>query len=97
MKKLKAKWGIQSNIQFVTILVVFSLAGSLTVFVRRPLFEILNFNADTSLWIKTLVYIIAIPPVHFALLMIIGSLLGQYKFFYEFQSRIVKRFKGKKA
>lgn len=94
MERLKRKWGITSNVQLVVILIVFSLAGSLTVFVRKPVFALFNLESS-AIWLKTIAYLLVVPPVHFVLLLIIGSLTGQFQFFWNFEKRILSRFKRK--
>ncbi|VAX35643.1 hypothetical protein MNBD_UNCLBAC01-275 [hydrothermal vent metagenome] len=65
------------------IMFVFSLAGMSITFVRKPIFHMIGITADTSLWIKTLIYIPLIIPIYQLNLMIFGTLLGQFKFFLE--------------
>lgn len=95
-EKLKRKWKLDSNWQVVIILLTFSIAGPLTLYIRRPVFDLLNITAETSLWIKIPMWVIVITPSHLILVAIIGTLLGQYQFVKLFFGKFFSRFTGKK-
>lgn len=95
-KKLKNKWGITSNFQFWLIFVIFAIAGSSTLFVKRPVFDLLGIDSETPWWIVVPVYIITITPAYFAILLFYGTIFGQFKFFWEFEKKMFSRFGGKK-
>jgi hypothetical protein len=82
INRLKEKWGVQSALQVLLILVVFSLAGSTAVLLRKSFFELIGITAHTAFWLKTIVYILFLFPTYQALLLIYGALLGQFKFFW---------------
>lgn len=88
--RLKNKWGLASILQVVAVLVVFSLAGSSVVFLRKSLFSLLGFNSNTSLITKTVTYIIFVFPAYQLLLLIYGFLLGQFRFFWEKEKKILR-------
>ena len=94
--KLKLRWGIDSNFQIIIILIVFSVTGSAAVYVKKIIFDILGIDADTSLWIKIPMYIITIIPSYQILLLAVGTLFGQFRFFYNFQKKSFGRFIKKK-
>ncbi len=92
LEKLKKRWGIDSNFQVLIILLVFSITGSAAVFVKKIVFDVLGIDADTSLWVKIPMYIITILPSYQILLLVIGTMLGQFRFFYNFQKKSMGRF-----
>jgi hypothetical protein len=92
-RRLKNKWGIENNWQFFLINVIFAITGSLTVFIRKPVFHLLAISAETPFVIKFFVYILVVTPVYFILLIIVGTLLGQFRFFWNFEKKIFSRFK----
>ncbi|RXQ97587.1 diacylglyceryl transferase [Ancylomarina salipaludis] len=96
LQKLKNRWKIESNFQFILILITFSVTGSLAVMVRRPIFEYLSIDSTTSLWIKIPMSILIITPSYQVLLVIVGSVLGQHKFFWAFEKKMLNRFQFKK-
>jgi len=97
IEKLKAKWNIESNFQVIMILIVFAITGSLAVKVAGPVLSYFNVTKDNfnSFWYWTL-RILLIFPIYQVLLMVVGTLLGQFKFFWEFQKKTVGRMIGKK-
>lgn len=92
-QRLKDKWGIESNWQFLLINIIFAITGSMTVFVRKPVFHLLGITSETSFVIKFFLYIIIVTPVYFVLLLAIGTLFGQFRFFWNFEKRFFKRFR----
>lgn len=97
MKRLKEKWKITSNVQFVIILVVFAITGSLSAKIAK-LFCVyigLDFSELNPILAWTLRLII-ILPIYQILLIIIGSLFGQFRFFWEFEKKMFRRIMRKK-
>ena len=46
MKKLKEKWGITSNFQLLIIFLVFSVTGSLSLWVAKPLLDFIGLDKE---------------------------------------------------
>jgi ferrochelatase len=95
-EKLKQRWGINSNFQIIIILIVFSVTGSAAVWVKKLVFQWIGIDSDTSLWIKIPMYVLTILPSYQLLLLVIGTLFGQFNFFYNFQKKSIGRFFRKK-
>ncbi|TXK70925.1 DUF6787 family protein [Mesonia sp. HuA40] len=98
MRKLKEHWGITSNFQLVIIFIVFGLTGSTAVYVAKPILDFLNLSRenfpDNFIWGGLLYYILRILlifPVYQVLLIVLGSLFGQFKFFWAFEKKMLKR------
>jgi hypothetical protein len=97
MDRLKQKWGITSTTQIVLIMAVFSLAGMAITQVRRPLFHVFGIDTpETPFWIKTVVYLISIFPLYQLFLLLFGTLLGQFRFFWEKEKKMA-RWLGRKT
>ncbi len=92
LEKLKDRWGINSNFQILIIFIVFSVTGSAAVYVKKIVFDVIGIDANTSLWIKIPMYILTILPSYQLLLLVIGTLFGQFRFFYNFQKKSFGRF-----
>ena len=90
--KLKKKWRIDSNWDFILIMIVFSIAGMSIVYVRRPLFYVLGITAATPFWIKFITWLIIVFPTYQINLIIFGFLLGQFTFFWEKEKQMGKFF-----
>jgi hypothetical protein len=93
-EKLKTKWGIENNWQIVVIIMVFSLAGSSVVFLRKAYFNLLGFDANTSFWLKTIAYLLFIFPAYQVTLLAFGTLLGQFRFFWAKEKAMFKALKN---
>jgi len=87
LQRFKNKWNIKSNFQLILILIVFSLTGSAALLVRKFAFEVIGIQPETSLLIKVPLYILILFPAYHVLLLMIGTLIGQFKFFYAFQKK----------
>ena len=76
----------------ITLILVFGITGSLSVGLSKPFLNLIEIDRAT---ISPLVYwpmrILIIFPVYQILLLIIGSLFGQYEFFKNFIIKIFKR------
>ncbi len=90
LTRLQAKWGLDSLVQVIAVLVVFSLAGSSVVFLRKTFFGFLGFDENTSMWVKTITYILFVFPAYQILLLTYGFILGQFSFFWEKEKKMVK-------
>ena len=96
LQKLKNRWQIENNFQLILILFTFSVTGSLSVMVRRPIFEYIGIDSTTSIWVKIILSILIITPSYQVLLIIVGSILGQFKFFWAFEKKMLNRFRFSK-
>lgn len=92
MKKLKAKWGITSNLQLVIIFLVFSITGSIALWVAKPLLNLADANSESmSTWLYVPIRIGIIFPTYQVLIIIIGALFGQFEFFWNFEKKMLVR------
>lgn len=91
MKRLKEKWGIQSNLQFWVIMVVFSLAGMSVVRVKPYLYQLVGLSADSPTLAKVLGWPLLVLPAYYVLLMFWGTVLGQYRFASWFTAKTMRR------
>ena len=90
-EKLKKRWNINSNFQVVIILIVFAITGSTTVYVKKFIFDLIQITSETILWIKIQIYIIVMLVVYNLLLLVVGFLFGQFRFFWEFEKKFLSR------
>lgn len=96
-EKLKKRWNIQSNFQLVLILIVFSITGSASAWVSKPFVEWLGLNdEDMPGWAFTILRLILIFPIYNVLLIIIGTIFGQFRFLWAFEKKMFSRFLPKK-
>lgn len=95
--RLKNKWEIQSNSQLILIFIVFGITGSLSVRLAEPVLEFLNINDNyfEELFLGNLLYwtlrVVIVFPLYQILLLVIGTLFLQFKFFLNFEKKILRR------
>ena len=84
---------IESFFQFVLVMIVFAITGSLSLIVTVSLFEVLNLNIDSFsplvFWPLRIIFIFFIYQV---LLLIIAIPFGQFRYFWQFEKKILSRF-----
>jgi len=91
LERLKQRWNIQSNFQVIIILIVFTITGSATVYLKKIVFDLIGITPETHFGIKAPAYILVILTVYNVLLLIVGMLFGQFRFFWEFEKRFFSR------
>ena len=92
IKKLKEKWNIESNFQLVIICVVFSVTGSISIWIVKPILDFVGLDKSTvSPWIFWPIRISIIFPIYQILIVIIGALFGQFQFFWNFEKKMLSR------
>ena len=91
LEKLQQRWGISGTRQVLMILLVFALTGFSAVYIRRPVFAWLGITADTPWYTKTGLWLLTILPAYNILLLGYGFLLGQFRFFWEFEKKMFSR------
>jgi manganese efflux pump family protein len=102
MKRFKEKWGITSNFQLVIIIIVFSVTGSVAVWVAKPVLDLVGLDKEAlSPWVFWPIRIFIIFPIYQVLIVLIGAIFGQFKFFWAFEKKMLvrlgfKQFKDRK-
>ena len=96
INKLKKFFKATSNWHLFIIFLVFGISGSLSVIVSEPiikLFKIKELIDDSTLYLTMRILIIF--PVYQIVLLLVGTLFGQYKYFLDFEKKMLIRFKKK--
>jgi len=88
-KNLESKWNVSGK-QLIIILIVFSLTGTTILLLKRPIVAYFAPNGEKSV-LFTIIYLILILPIYNVFLLIYGFLLGQGKFFWEYEKKFFKR------
>ena len=76
---------------------VFGITGSLSVRMAKPVLEFLNINDNffEELFLGNLLYwtirLVIVFPLYQILLLVIGTLFLQFKFFWNFEKKILRR------
>ncbi|AYN67990.1 diacylglyceryl transferase [Euzebyella marina] len=92
MEKLKKRWGIDSNFQIAIIFIVFAITGSSAAKLAEPLCEFIGLHrASTASWLYWTARILLIFPIYQVLLVFFGWLFGQFRFFWNFEKKMLSR------
>ena len=75
------------------MLIVFSATGSTVVMLRKAFFGWIGFDETTSMWLKTITYILFVMPAYQILLLAYGAVLGQFQFFWEKEKKMIRGIK----
>ncbi|MDC6363446.1 MULTISPECIES: DUF6787 family protein [Flavobacteriaceae] len=91
-KKLEHKWKVSHKWEMIAIFIVFAITGSLSGKLAGPLVEWMGLGENnTHGAIYWTARILLIFPVYQFILIIIGWLFGQFRFFWEFEKKMLKR------
>ncbi len=93
MEKLKERWGIENNWAIIAIFIVFAINGSFSAWIAKPILEFLGITQETlsPSWLYWVVRILLIFPIYQLTLPIVGWLFGQFKFFWNFEKKFLRR------
>ena len=97
LKKIKNKWGIKSNFQFLIIFIVFGITGSSSVVLCKPILDFFSIspNLFSEIPFGNLLYfilrLIIIFPLYQVLLIIFGAIFFQFSFFWELEKKILRK------
>jgi len=92
LDNLKYKWIIKSNYDIILILIVFSVTGSIAVWIAKPLLDFVGLDKNIlSPWVFWPLRISIIFPIYQVLIVVIGALFGQFKFFWNFEKKMLVR------
>ena len=90
--KLEKKWNVKYRWELISIFLVFAITGSSSVFVSRPLIKLIGINKENlSGFAYWFLYILIGFIFYQILLVAIGWLFGQYKFFWDFEKKMLRR------
>lgn len=95
LEKLKQRWKVKSNLQMFIIFFVFSVSGSATLYIKTYIFHWINYSPQWPTYIKVIMYILIMVPVYQLTLLVMGTLFGQFEFFWRFEKKAMRRFRIK--
>lgn len=91
IEKIKQKWGLKTNFELFVIFVVFSITGSLSAFLSKPLCRFLQLTPETLSFWFTPIRLLLIFPIYQILLVLVGYLFGQFPFFWQFEKKMLQK------
>jgi hypothetical protein len=94
LKKLITKFNAQSLYHLSIIFLIFALSGSGSLLIASPIFTALNLKELIDFYpLYLLVRIILFIPLYQILLIIIATVFGEFKYFWNFEKKFFKRLK----
>ncbi|WP_448528640.1 DUF6787 family protein [Raineya sp.] len=91
IQKLQERWKVKSAWQVLVILIVFACTGFTILFLKKPIYNVLNINEQTPTWQRIITWIVLILPLYNVLLLMYGFVFGQFSFFWLFVNRLFGR------
>jgi len=92
-KKLEHKWIVSQRWEMIRIFIVFAITGSSSVFVGRPIMKLIGITKENLNPMLYWVLFIIIGLIFYQILLVtFGWLFGQFKFFWEFEKKMLRRF-----
>ena len=87
LQRLKEKWNISSDRQLAVVFLVFAITGSGSLKLARPILDLLGISDISNPWIRIPLRILIVLPVYQVLLLVVGTIFGQFRFFLNLQKR----------
>ena len=91
-KKIKSLFKVKDNIQLIVVFIVFAITGSLSVICSDLVLSYFDINSkrlDYSFYL--ILRILVIFPIYQVLLIIVGTAFGEFKYFWEFEKKFLRR------
>ena len=93
MQRLKERWNITSNFQLGVIFLVFAITGSAAAYLSKPVCELLGITKDHLGYFFLPFSLLIIFPIYQLMLVFNGFIFGQFKFFWDFEKKMLRRLK----
>lgn len=90
MKKLKARWGISSDFQLAIIFIVFAITGSASAWSSKLVCNWIGLTPEILGGWFLPVRLVLIFPLYQVLLVLIGTIFGQFNFFWKFEKKMLR-------
>ena len=92
-KTLNKVFKTKSKYQLFIVFLVFGLSGSLSVLVSKPIIDLLKIDQYINSYIVELILrILIIFPIYQIILLFVGTIFGQFNYFWKFQKKFFQKF-----
>jgi len=96
MEKIRKLFRVDSNYQLFIVNIVFAITGSLALYFAGILLDLIDINANnTNTFLYWTLRITLILPVYQVLLLLVGTIFGEFEYFWAMEKKIISRFKRK--
>ena len=92
-KKLESKWILDYRWEMIRVFMVFAVTGTSSMYISRPIIKLLGITKENLNPILYWFLFIIIGLIFYQILLVaFGWLFGQFKFFWEFEKKMLRRF-----
>lgn len=91
-KKLENKWVVEHRWEMIRIFIVFAITGSSSALISKPIMVFIGITKENlNSLVYWFLYIIIGLIFYQILLVFFGWVFGQFKFFWEFEKKMLRR------
>ena len=91
-KKLEKKWIVDYKWEMIRIFIVFAITGSSSVIIGKPLLKVIGITQENlNIALYWFLYIFIGLIFYQILLVSFGFIFGQFKFFWGFEKKMLRR------
>jgi len=92
LKKLQTHFNARSINHLIIIFIVFSISGSVTVYLSFPIIDFLQLKNFVDMpFLEFLLRLLIIFPLYQIILIFIGALFGEFIFFFNFEKKFLRK------
>lgn len=92
VKKLETKWITKYKWEIISIFLVFAITGTSSVYISRPIIKLIGITKENLNSIAYWFFYVIIGFVFYQILLVlIGWVFGQFKFFWSFEKKMLRR------
>lgn len=92
-KKLERKWILDYKWEMIRVFIVFAITGSSSLIIGKPIMKFIGITKENLNPILYWILFTIIGLIFYQILLVsFGWLFGQFKFFWEFEKKMLKRF-----
>lgn len=89
-EKIKQRWKV-GTFQFILIICVFAITGSLTAYISRYVTNWVGLSAESALWKRALLRGSVLLFGYQVLILLVSIPFGQFSFFWSYEKKILLR------
>ena len=92
IQDLTTKFNAKSKLHLFVIFLVFSLSGSLALWVSSPILSALDLEHKLNNYPLYIFFrVLIIIPIYPLILILIATLFGEFEYFWKFEKKFLKR------
>lgn len=89
-EKIKQRWKV-GTVQFILIICVFAITGSLTAYISRYITGWIGLTPESALWKRALLRGSVLLFGYQFIILLVSIPFGQFNFFWNYEKKILRR------